>query len=100
MSDWLTSVTVFLSGVTMATFLAAGIFFIRFWRTSRDRFFLLFAISCWLIAFERVVALFINSTLEPLWTNSSESLFWVYLVRLFAFISIAIAIYEKNRRND
>jgi magnesium-transporting ATPase (P-type) len=100
MSDWLTNVTVFLSGVTMATFSAAGIFFIRFWRTSRDRFFLLFAIACWLVAVERVVALFIDSALEPLWGTSSESLFWVYLVRLFAFIAIAIAIYEKNRRTD
>lgn len=99
MSQELVSWTLFLSGVTMATFAASGLFFIRFWRTSRERFFLLFSISCWLLAAERVVALFIHSTLEPLWSNSSEAMGWVYVVRLLAFISIAIAIYEKNRRN-
>lgn len=100
MNDLLTSVTLFLSGVTMATFAAAGLFFIKFWRASRDRFFLLFALSCWLIAGERVVALFIRATLEPLWSASSEAMVWVYLVRLFAFIAIAVAIWEKNRRSD
>lgn len=99
MSEWLTSATFFLSGVTMATFAAAGLFFIRFWRASRENFFLLFAVACWLLAAERVVALFIHPTVDPLWSSSSETLAWVYLMRLCAFIAIAIAIYDKNRRH-
>src|SRR5689334_3141891 len=99
MSDLLINVTLFLSGVTMATFAAAGLFFIRFWRTSRDRFFLLFALSCWALSAERIIAMFAESTLDPL-NTATESMALIYLVRLFAFSSIAVAIWEKNRRND
>ena len=42
-----------LGGIALAC-VVAGLFFWRFWRTSRDRFFLLFAISFWVEAANRI----------------------------------------------
>ncbi len=88
---------VFLSGVTAATFAASGLFFLKFWSASRDRFFALFAAACFLIAFERVVAFFVHGTREVIRSPAAEASFWVYLIRLLAFLFILLAIYQKNR---
>jgi hypothetical protein len=80
----------FLSGGCMAIFVAIGWFFVRFWRKTRDRFFLWFAVAFWFLALERVILLIVRpeNELRPA----------VYLIRLASFIVIAIAIYDKNRR--
>lgn len=82
-----------LSGITTATFAASGIFFLKFYRTSRDPFYLLFCLSCWLLSIERLAILIF---IGPAQTNG-ESSPWVYLIRLVAFLLIAIAIINKNR---
>jgi len=89
-------VAVFLSGITMATFSASGLFFIKFWRASGDRFFFNFAIACWLLAFERVATLFIHEAFEPVRNSFDGAGTWVYLVRLAAFALIAVAVLKKN----
>ena len=90
--------TLFLSGVTTATFSIAGIFFFKLWRASKDRFFLYFATArAGLLALGAVVSLFFPASMEPLATPATEQLVWVYLIRLCAYVSIAAAIYEKNR---
>ena len=100
MSELMMHACLFLSGITFAAFGGAGLFFLRFWKTSRDRFFLLFAIACWLLTAERAVALFMNSTLEIYRTAATEEMAWLYLVRLAAFIVIGVAVWEKNRVKD
>lgn len=87
----------FLSGVTVATFLASGLFFFRFWKASRDRFFLCFSIGCSLIALDRFIAIYLIATRDPVWSASSEATAWVYLVRLAAFGIILLGVVEKNR---
>ena len=67
----------------------AGLFFFRFWRHTRDRFFLFFAGSFWLEALNRVAL-----ALLP-YANEQEPLF--YLVRLVAYGLIIAAIWQKNR---
>jgi hypothetical protein len=67
----------------------AGLFFFRFWRHTRDRFFLYFAGSFWLEAVNRVAL-----ALLP-YANEQEPLF--YLVRLVAYGLIIAAIWQKNR---
>jgi hypothetical protein len=89
--------TVFFSGVTMATFGASGVFFLKLWKTSRDRFFLGFAIACWLLSLERVVGLFVTATMESLRANVSENSSWIYFIRLLAFVTILIVVIDKNR---
>lgn len=86
----------FISGIYMTTFLFSGIFFLKFWKASKDTFFLYFAMACGLIAFERVLLFLVSGYSELPQANESRT--YVYVVRLIAFALILIAIIDKNRR--
>jgi len=90
--------TIFLAGISMATFAGSGLFFLKLWLASRDRFFLFFSVSCALLSIERIFALFVAGTFSPLRSESSEFSVWIYLIRMAAFIMILISIIEKNRK--
>jgi hypothetical protein len=90
----------FLSGIYMTTFAASGVFFLKFYFRTRDRFFMLFALACWLLAVERVVLLYLPNPFSSLPTPESESQSWVFLIRLLAFLVIAFAIVQKNRKES
>ena len=75
----------FFSGVLVTGYAVAGLFFLRFWRQSRDRLFGFFASAFFLLAIQRVLI----ATSEP--TTA------VYGVRLLAFVLILWAIIDKNR---
>jgi hypothetical protein len=79
-----------LGAVAMASLVAAA-FFWRFWRQTHDRFFMLFAAAFFLEAINRTTLAAIGSV-----TEEQEPLF--YLVRLFSFVLILIAIVDKNLR--
>jgi hypothetical protein len=80
----------FLSGVVVAGFLVAGLFFLRFWRKSGDGLFLAFAASFWLLGLNQALLTFSNA--------SAEERSWLFLLRLFAFVLILVAIGLKNRQ--
>jgi Ca2+/Na+ antiporter len=80
----------FLSGAVFSLCCVAGLFFLRFWRKTHDRFFAFFAASFWLMAFHRLVMLFLRHDIE-------EYVVGAYLIRLLAFVLILIAIVDKNR---
>ena len=67
----------------------AGLFFLRFWRDTRDRLFGLFALALFVLAVNRVV---VPAVLPA---DSRESVYWV---RLAAFSLILAAVIDKNRR--
>ena len=77
--------------LVMATVIA-GLFFLRFWRRTRDRLFALFAIAFWMMGLNWLLLAFTNPAAE---TQRAA----VYLVRLLAFILILMAIIDKNRRH-
>jgi zinc transporter ZupT len=79
----------FLSGMAAALALVAGLFFLRFWRRTRDRFFAFFAASFWLMAVHRAVGLYLR--------DSSENQLTAYFIRLLSFVLILVAIIDKNR---
>lgn len=79
----------FLSGVASAGSLGVGLFFLRLWRESRDRFFALFGFAFWVLA----VNWFLVVWAQP----SSEHLHYFYVLRLVAFLLIITAIVDKNR---
>ena len=68
-----------------------GLFFLHFWRVSRDRFFLFFLGAFWLFS--------VNWIYVGLMPPRLESRHLVYLVRLAAFVLIIIGIVDKNRRS-
>lgn len=77
-------------GIAVAS-LVAGLFFFRFWRSTRDTFFLFFALSFLIEAGNRVaLALLVASELEPVF----------YLVRVLAYGLIVVAILQKNRKRS
>lgn len=73
--------------ISMASLIIA-LFFLRFWRTSRDRFFLYFALSFGIEGVHRIVSTLIY--------QSNEDSPLHYLVRLLAYGLILWAILEKN----
>jgi uncharacterized membrane protein HdeD (DUF308 family) len=75
--------------IALASFLA-GLFFFRFWRQTRDTFFLYFAAS---FAIEGVNRVVLGLVAVP---DEKAPLF--YLVRLVAYGLILVAIWQKNRR--
>lgn len=79
----------FLHGAIGLGFVLGGLFFLQFWRKTRDRLFAIFAIAFWVLSVERVLLAMTNPTDENRW--------YIYLVRLFAFLLIIIAIVDKNR---
>ena len=81
----------FLLGAVAMASLVAALFFLRFWRKTHDRFFLLFAAAFLLEVINRTTLAAIGSV-----TEEQEPLF--YLVRLFSFVLILIAILDKNLR--
>lgn len=77
-----------LGAIAMASFVA-GLFFLRFWKSSKDRFFLFFAIAFWIEA--------VNRMMLALMVPSSEGIPVLYLIRFLAFGLILFAIVDKNR---
>jgi uncharacterized membrane protein HdeD (DUF308 family) len=71
----------------MASFIA-GLFFLRFWKTTGDHFFLFFSISFFLEGINRFA---LALTSDP---NEGRPLF--YFVRFCSFLLILIAIIRKN----
>lgn len=79
----------FISGAILMGCWVVGLFFFRFWRSTRDRFFAMFALAFWLLGLERVILAWLNLI------DESHSL--VYLIRTLAFLVIVLAIIDKNR---
>jgi hypothetical protein len=79
----------FLSGAIVAGFAIAGLFFLKFWKRTRDELFLAFTGAFWLLGLGQALLTF------------SETIFeersWIYLLRLLAFVLILVAIWRKNR---
>ena len=79
----------FLSGAVVLGFLTCALFFLRFWRRTREGLFLAFALAFMLLGLGQTVL-----TLGSIPTEERGSL---YLIRLAAFLVILVAIYRKNR---
>lgn len=78
-----------LMGAIAAGWTLVGLFFFRFWRQTRDRFFLWFALSFWLEALNRVAL--------GVLAGVSEDNPAVYLLRVVAYGLILLAIWQKNQ---
>ena len=91
MNDY-TSTSHLLIGAIAALSFVIGSFFMRFWRVTGDRFFLLFGLSFWLEGTNRVLV-----GAMPAWREDTPA---YYQVRLLAYALILYAIIDKNRKRD
>ena len=78
-----------LTGAIAIGWLLAGLFFFRFWRRTRDRFFLWFALSFWLEACNRIALGVVD--------GAGEDEPVIYGLRIVAYGLILLAIWQKNR---
>jgi uncharacterized protein DUF5985 len=79
----------FLSGAVALGFFVCGLFFLRFWKRTRDELFLAFALAFGLLGTGQTILALANIP-----TEERGSLF---LIRLTAFALIILAILRKNR---
>jgi hypothetical protein len=79
----------FAEGMLAAGNLVAALFFLRFWRESRDRLFAFFAASFTLLAVQRLSIALVQ--------GADDHTAWLYAIRLMAYLLILFAIYDKNR---
>jgi hypothetical protein len=79
----------FLAGASTVAAAAIALFFLRFWRDSRDRLFLLFAIAFAIFAANRLALSILD--------DEGEARTLVYAARACAFALIIGAIVDKNR---
>jgi hypothetical protein len=80
----------FLLGVIVTASLTAGLFFLKFWRQTRDVLFLGFAAAFLIEGINRSMFLMLERPYE-----GRPAL---YMIRLFAFLLLLAAIVVKNRR--
>ena len=78
----------FILGILVMASLIIGLFFLRFWRKSRDRLFAFFAGTFWLLGINWLVLVFYR------WDEPTRGL---YVIRLVAFLLLLIGIIDKNR---
>ena len=78
----------FLRGIAAAECVTIGLFFLRYFRRDRDRLFMFFSLSFFLLAADRIAlataAAYGESTALPYWA------------RAFAYLLIVVAIVDKN----
>lgn len=80
----------FLRGALAVACWLAGIFFLRFWRQTRDRLFIFFLLAFWALAIHWVALALVNPGME--------SRHFLMLLRLAAFVLIIVGIVDKNRQ--
>jgi Family of unknown function (DUF5985) len=80
----------FLSGAISMACLTIALFFLRFWRQTGDRLFVIFAAAFGILMVERLMLATVST--------SHELAPYIYVMRLFAFVLIMLAVVDKNRR--
>jgi hypothetical protein len=80
----------FLRGVMTTGYFVVALFFLRFWKESRDRLFALFAVA--------FVVLAVRNLLRSLFQEPDGLEWYPYAVRLLAYVIILFAIIDKNLR--
>jgi len=79
---------IFLSGMTTMGFVVASVFFMKFWRRTRDPLFATFGTAFFLLA--------INQAAIALSSIPTEEQIWIYALRITAFGLLISAIIRKN----
>lgn len=79
-----------LSGAIFVAAVVIALFFLRFWRQSRDRLFIYFGLAFLLEAIHRLL---------QAWPSDNADAPLYYLLRLAEYLLILIAVVQKNRQS-
>lgn len=79
-----------ISGAIILACAISALFFLRFWKKTRDRLFVFFSVAFCVLTVERFLLILVDPAheLRP----------YIYCVRLLAFALILAAILDKNRK--
>jgi hypothetical protein len=77
-------------GALIIVCLVAAVQFLKFWRLSHGWFFIFFALAFLIFS--------VGYLIRSLTNDVAEQTYAVYLPRLFGFLLILYAIFDKNRR--
>ena len=80
-----------LSGAIAMGHLAIALFMLRHWHTTRDRLFLAFGMAFGLLCIQRFLVSLPGATGDALPSQ---------LLRLLAYLTILVAVFDKNRRGQ
>ena len=80
-----------ISGAAAMGYLVAGLFFLRFWKRTKDQLFVYFAIAFWILGATRVGLVLTYERYEG-------TLFYAF--RFLAFSLIIWAIWNKNQKSS
>ena len=78
----------YVSGAVTLGYLVAALFFARFWKRTRDRLFVAFAVAFVLLAINQALAQWLGA--------ADERVGYTYLLRVLGFVLILAAIVDKN----
>ena len=81
-----------LNGAIVMSSFAIGLFFLRFWRVTRDRRFAIFALAFWVLTANWLLLAFVGP--------EYEARTYLYVLRLAAFLLIIGVIVDKNRKRS
>lgn len=81
------SLNQFMLGACVMACAAIGLFFLRYYRKTRDGLLAIFAFAFWVLGMNWLALAF---------THEDEVRTWLYVVRLLAFLLILGAIVQKN----
>lgn len=82
----------FLGGAIVFGYALIGLFFLKFWKRTRDAFFGYFAFAFFVLGIGRVI--------EAIVRTQEADTPAVYLFRLLAFVIIVFAIMHKNLASE
>ena len=78
----------YVSGAVTLGYLVGALFFARFWKRTRDRLFIAFAVAFVLLALNQALAQWLGA--------ADERVGYTYLLRVLGFVLILAAVIDKN----
>jgi len=81
-------VVLFLWGATTFGSWVIALFFLKYWKRTRDRLFLFFSAAFWILSLNWMGLALLNP--------SQESRHWIFVVRVIGFACILLGILAKN----
>jgi len=80
---------VFMWGATTFGSWVIALFFLKYWKRTRDRLFVFFSAAFWILS--------LNWIGLAITTPDHESRHWIFIARVVAFSFIILGILDKNR---
>lgn len=84
----MSEISAFIDGALTVGYVVLGLFFLKFWKRTRDPLFMTFSWAFWLMAANQFAVSAVGAR--------DIDVGWTYLLRLLAFVLIIVAIVRKN----